>query len=173
MTNKRKNTRIFYKDTKHLKMWEALPEADCKELLLALLRYEPGMDMSDCFSNPLTFALFSMEAEQIDLNEKKYQEVSETKRQAANKRWNKEETAPTEEDKIDEDFADVVNNLSKNQLSENADIVLEKYKPQYIDAFNSRNWDYKHKVVDKALPGLGYADKEDVIKELDRYLATA
>lgn len=81
--------------------------------------------------------------------------------------------APADNDKVDEEFDELVTNISKNHLSEESAMVLEKNGCVYRDAFNTDDKNLKLRVVEDTHPGLGIFDKEAIIGELDRYLKTA
>ena len=68
-----KNTRLFYTDETHIKMYETLTADDFKELFMAMLKYNYGDDsIIDEISNPAIKALFLSEKQHIDYNEKKW-----------------------------------------------------------------------------------------------------
>lgn len=76
-----KNTRIFYTDDAHIKMYEMLPAEDFKELFMAMLKYKYGDDtIVETIQNPVTQALFMREKTNIDANEKKWEERANTNR---------------------------------------------------------------------------------------------
>lgn len=95
MTQK-KNTRLIYIDEKNLQSYRTLKPEDFKEFMMAYLTYQPGDDMSSCFTNEYVYTLFLQYQDKIDYNESKWEKKANANRENGKKggRPKKQEIEP-------------------------------------------------------------------------------
>lgn len=86
MGKKEKNTRLFYKDEKNLKIYQALSAEDFKEFFMRYLSYKVGDDIEITdFSSPSLYGLFMMYKDKIDYNETKWKRQAEVNKENGKK----------------------------------------------------------------------------------------
>lgn len=161
-----KNTRLVYNDEKNLKIYQALPAEDFKELFMAYLTYKVGDNVEITnFSNPVMYGLFMQFKDKIDYNETKWEKQAAARRENGKKGGRPKKSAL--QDTVGDEFnVTPVNNIPCETENENKPVLTpqiiqddNQYQPEVESGLNSLKMGNNEIVEDNT-----YMEEKPVVK---------